>query len=303
MKKETSHKALEQTVGKLARKAIRRKPSKRQPLTSGDDWRSLADNAPNLILVVDREGVIHYINQTVPGLAVEEVVGKSHYDYATPGYRKMMKKAIGHVFETGTTTSYEIEGVGPDGRASWYTSQLGPIKRKGRVVGVTIMPTDITKQKQAEAELKIKQDGLKAKAKELREVNNALRVLIEQRREDRKQLEEKILLNVKELILPYINKLKNNGLNTQQVTYLKILESNLSDIVSPFIHRLSSRFSALTPKEIQVAHLIREGKKTSEIAELLGSSKRTIESHRQSLRYKLGVKQTKGNLRSYLLSM
>ena len=303
MKKETSHKELEQTVGNPEKKAIGRKRSKRQPLTSGDDWRSLADNAPNLILIVDRKGIIHYINRTVAGLEVEKVVGKSHYDYADPKYRRIMKKAIGHVFETGTTTSYEIEGVGPDGRASWYTSQLGPIKRKGRVVAVTIMPTDITKQKQAEAEMKTKQDDLKAKAKELREVNNALRVLIKQRKGDRRELQEKILLNVKKLVLPYIDKLRSNGLNAQQVTYLKILESNLSDIVSPFIHRLSSRFSALTPKEIQVAHLIREGKNTSEIADLLGSSKRTIESHRQSLRYKLGVKQTKGNLRSYLLSM
>ncbi len=111
------------------------------------------------------------------------------------------------------------------------------------------------------------------------------------------------MLNVKKLALPYIDKLRNNGLNTEQATYLKILESNLSNIVSPFVHHLSSQFSALTPKKIQVAQLIREGKKTSQIAELLGSSKRTIESHRQSLRYKLGIKQTKGNLRSYLLSM
>ncbi len=140
---------------------------------------------------MDRKGIIHYINQTVPGLEVEKVVGKSHYDYAAPKYRRKMKKAIEHVFETGTTASYEIEGVGPGGRASWYTSQLGPIKRKGRVVAVAITPTDITKQKQTEAEMKTKQDDLKAKAKELREVNNALRVLIEQRREDRRELEEK----------------------------------------------------------------------------------------------------------------
>lgn len=303
MKKQPSHKELEQTPDKLEKKVIRRKRPKRDLLTSGDDWHSLVDNAPNLILVVDRKGVIHYINQTVPGLEVEEVVGSSHYDYAAPKYRGTMKKAIEHVFEAGTTTSYDIEGVGPDGRASWYTSQLGPIKRKGRVVAATITPTDITKQKQAEAKMKTKHDDLKARERELREVNNALRVLVEQRREDGRELEEKILLNVKELVLPYIDKLRNNGLNTQQATYLKILESNLSDIISPFIHHLSSRFSALTPREIQVAQLIREGKKTSQIAELLGSSKRTIESHRQSLRYKLGVKQTKGNLRSCLLSM
>jgi PAS domain S-box-containing protein len=239
----------------------------------------------------------------VPGLEVEKVVGKSHYDYAAPKYRRVMKKAIGHVFETGTTTSYEIAGVGPDGRTSWYTTQLGPIKRKGRVVGVTIMPMDITKQKQAEAELKTKQAALKAKAKELGDVNKALRVLMKQRNEHRRELEERILSNVKELVAPYIDKLKKSGLDTKSKTYLRILESNLNDIVSPFVHQLSSRYSVLTPKEIQVAQLIREGMNTTEMAELLSSSKRTIESHRQSIRNKFGIKDTKANLRSYLFSI
>jgi PAS domain S-box-containing protein len=195
MKKKLGHKELEQKVGK----AIRRPRSEKELLASGDDWRSLVDNAPNPIFIADRKGIIQYINHTVPGLEVEKVVGKSHYDYAAPKYRGVMKKAIGHVFETGTTTSYEIAGVGPDGRTSWYTTQLGPIKRKKRVVGVTIMPTDITTQKQAEAALKTKQDALKAKASELSEVNRALRVLMKQRTEDRRELEGKILSNVKEL--------------------------------------------------------------------------------------------------------
>jgi DNA-binding NarL/FixJ family response regulator len=87
------------------------------------------------------------------------------------------------------------------------------------------------------------------------------------------------------------------------MTYLRILEANLNNIVSPFVHKLFSKYSALTPKEIQVAQLIREGKNTREMAELLSSSKRTIESHRQSIRNKLGIKDTKANLRSYLFSM
>jgi PAS domain S-box-containing protein len=299
MKKKLGHKELEHKVGK----AIRRPRSEKELLASGDDWRSLVDNAPNPIFIADRKGIIQYINHTVPGLEVEKVVGKSHYDYAAPKYRGVMKKAIGHVFETGTTTSYEIAGVGPDGRTSWYTTQLGPIKRKKRVVGVTIMPTDITTQKQAEAVLKTKQDALKAKASELSEVNRALRVLMKQRTEDRRELEGKILSNVKELVAPYIDKLKKSGLNTKSMTYVRILESNLNNIVLPFVHRLSSKYSALTPKELQVAQLIRAGRNSSEIAELLNSSKRTIESHRQGIRIKLGMKGTKGNLRSRLSSM
>ncbi|UCD86257.1 MAG: PAS domain S-box protein [Desulfobacterales bacterium] len=162
---------------------------------------------------------------------------------------------------------------------------------------------DITDRMRMEEELKIKQDAVKAKAKELGEANKALRVLMKQRNEEKREFEEKILSNVKELIAPYVDKLKKSGLDTKPMTYLRILESNLNDIVSPFVHQLSSKYSALTPKEIQVAQLIREGNNTREIAELLSSSKRTIECHRQSIRNKFGIKDTKANLRSYLFSM
>ena len=85
--------------------------------------------------------------------------------------------------------------------------------------------------------------------------------------------------------------------------FLEILESNLNDIVSPFLKKLSSQYLNLTPTEIQVANLIREGKSTKEIAEVLTISERAIEFHRNNIRDKLGLKKEKANLRSYLLSL
>ena len=161
----------------------------------------------------------------------------------------------------------------------------------------------MVKLKETEGKLREKHSALKVKAKELRELNRALRVLLTERDKARGDLEERVVSNIKELVVPYINKLMKNGLGMHQMTYLKILQSNLNDIVSPFVHQLSSKYSALTPKEIQVAQLIRGGKNTRDIGELLNSSKRTIESHRQSIRNKLGIKDTKANLGSYLLSM
>jgi DNA-binding CsgD family transcriptional regulator len=89
----------------------------------------------------------------------------------------------------------------------------------------------------------------------------------------------------------------------QEKAFLKILESNLQDIISPFVRQLSSKYSILSPTEIRVAQLIKEGKTTKEIAELLGSSRRTVESHREKVRVKLGLKHKKINLRSFLDSM
>jgi len=92
-------------------------------------------------------------------------------------------------------------------------------------------------------------------------------------------------------------------LTPTQDVYLNILKSNLVDILSPFLRNLAIRHSGLTPKEIEVGNLVKEGKNTKEIADLLNTTKRAVEFHRHSLRKKLGLKNTKANLRSYLMSL
>lgn len=141
------------------------------------------------------------------------------------------------------------------------------------------------------------------KTHKLEELNAALKVLLKHRGEDKKELEEKVIANVKKLILPYVEKLNNSRLNDRQIVYLNIIKSNLEDIITPFLNQLSSKYSDLTPSEIQVAELVKEGKATKEIAELLNSSTGSIHFHRNNLRKKLGLRNTKTNLRSFLLTL
>jgi PAS domain S-box-containing protein len=155
---------------------------------------------------------------------------------------------------------------------------------------------DITPRKLAE-------EALKIKSLNLEEANTALRVLLKKRDEDRIEIEEKLLFNLKELVAPYLEKLKGSKLDERQKTYLEIVESNIDDIVSPFIRGLSPKFLRLTPQEIQIANLVKQGKTTKSIAELLGLSPRTVEFHRNSIRNKIGLKNQKINLRTYLLSI
>jgi DNA-binding CsgD family transcriptional regulator len=153
-------------------------------------------------------------------------------------------------------------------------------------------------QKRTQAE-----EALKMKTVRLEEANTALNILLKKRAEDKKETEEKVLFNLKEMIMPYLEKLKNSGLNKKQKICAEIIESNLNDIVSPFVRKLSRTCLKLTPSEIQVANLIRQDKCTKEIAEVMNLSARTVESYRDSIRKKVGIKHKKINLKTYLLSL
>jgi len=126
---------------------------------------------------------------------------------------------------------------------------------------------------------------------------------LKERDEDRKNMEERVLVNVKDLVEPYVEKLSTSSLQAQQKAYLDIIKTNLEDIVSPFIHDVYARNLPLTTTEIQVADLIKQNKSTKEIAAFLNLSPRTIESHRKRIRKKLGLQNKNINLQAYLSSL
>ena len=161
---------------------------------------------------------------------------------------------------------------------------------------------EIDERKRAEKKLLKRETELKAQSHHLEEVNTALKVLLKQREDDKKELGDNVLSNVKELIAPYLERLKKSRLSTNQKTLVDILDSNLSNMISPFISKLSSRYFNLTPMEVRVANLVKEGKTNKEIAEILYISKNTVLFHRYNIRRKLGLQNKKINLRSHLLS-
>ena len=120
--------------------------------------------------------------------------------------------------------------------------------------------------------------------------------------EDKTIMQEQVLSNVKKLALPYIQKLKKSGLSGIQKVLADAIESGLYEIVSPFSLKLSSVSFGLTPAEIIVADLVRQGKSTKEISIICNLSPKTIDRHREKIRTKLGIKNKKINLQSHLYS-
>ncbi|MBA4391346.1 MAG: hypothetical protein C0399_10465 [Syntrophus sp. (in: bacteria)] len=170
-------------------------------------------------------------------------------------------------------------------KTEWYGREA--------IIGVV---RDITERKRVEEELV-------SKTKSLEEANTALKVLLKYRDEEKKKVEDSYTSNIRELIMPYVEKLKKTHLEDRQQLFLDIVEENLNTILSPFLKNVSMKFSNFTPQEIEIASHIRIGKTTKDIAELMNLSPGTISTHRNNIRKKLGINNINVNLTAYLKSL
>lgn len=151
--------------------------------------------------------------------------------------------------------------------------------------------------------LKLAEKALAEESVNLAEANAALKVILRQREEDREKMARSIYQNIQEDILPLAARLRTRIKNPDALELLNLITGGLEEIASPLIRRLSSLETVLTPREIQIARLIKAGKSTKEIAEVLGLSGTTISFHRRNIRKKLGLDHTRTNLRTHLLSL
>jgi PAS domain S-box-containing protein len=301
----------------IARDITDRKQAEQLLKESEEKFKTLAEESPNMIFI-NKKGRIVYANEKC-----EKITGYKRKDFYSPNFdfltliapecHETVRTNFGRHVKEEEVEPYEHALVAKDGRRVevLLSTKLMDYEEEKAILGIL---TDITERKRAEESLQKIYEQLELRVEErtaqlvqskeqLEEVNTALRVLLKRREEDKSELEEKVLSNVKDLVSPYVEKLQKTSLDANQLSYLSILESNLTDVISPFSRRLSSKYLGLTPTEIQVANLIKHGKTTKEIAEFMNSSGKTIEFHRDNVRKKLGLRNRKVNLRSHLLSM
>ena len=196
---------------------------------------------------------------------------------------------------------YDYPCHAPDGPHWFYMRAIrmdaeGPLR-------VIVSHEEITALKLTEEALRQSKSAIEEQKQRLEESNIALKVLLRQRGEDKLELEKNVLNNIKDLVFPYIEKLKKAPLRAKDKTNVDIIESHLNEVISPLLQRVSNLDIVLTPQEMQVASLVKDGKSSKEIADILNVSETTIHFHRKNLRRKFGLKKKSTNLRSYLLSM
>jgi PAS domain S-box-containing protein len=274
--------------------------------------------APDAILVINSKGGIVQGNQEAErlfGYGRYELIGLDH-DIVVPDRfrekhleeRKRYMSAP-HIRRMGT--GLELYGRRKDGTEFPVDISLGTLQSRDEIVTLAVV-RDITERKRMEDDLerhrkhleemvKDRTAELESKSTSLQELNTALKVLLKQREDDKKVMEERFVINVKNLVLPNIEHMKRGRLDAAQRAYLDVVETHLNEITTPLLQNI--RQFNLTPKEIKVAALIKQGKSTKEIAEIFGIAGGSIEVHRKNIRKKLGLTNRKANLLSRLESL
>ncbi|MBW1700292.1 MAG: PAS domain S-box protein [Deltaproteobacteria bacterium] len=268
-------------------------------------YRSLVEFSEHHMFLLDKDGKYISSNNRVENLGLESgqsLVGKYLGDVYPSETAELYLEQLKKVFNTGHAVSFE-HSLQVGEKTCFHLDTLYPIFRENKIWAVGGICRDITQMKQALNTLQRKEAELLRQTRKIKKMNTALSVLIEKRIQDKKELEQNVLLNVKTLILPYLQRLKGKFDQDDILKYLNIIESNINEFVSPFANILSSNYTSLTPTEIQVADLIKQGKTSKEIASIFHISSKAVSFHRSNIRRKLGLVNKKINLATFLQTL
>ena len=278
---------------------------------SEDRFRTFFEYAPDAIYISDESGIFIDGNRSaeqMTGYSREDLIGRNYFDLdlLSPEQFPRALELLEHNISGSPTGPDEFILKRRDGRRVTVEICTYPLYIQGErcVLGVA---HDITDHKRAEAILNRDRDELEHKVRErtrdLEEANTALGVLLKTRDEDRAAMEQSMLHNLHDLVLPCIEKLRSSRLHARQQAVLEMLETNLRDITSPMMRAVTMQHLHFTPAEVSVANCVRHGMSTREIAELLQLSIKTVHFHRENIRRKCGIKNKKVNLRTFLASL
>jgi len=328
MPKMSNYQKLEQKVSALEKEIGRLKKATRSLHTSEALFKQFAHVSNDIVHLCNREGNLVYANpatQRLLGYQLKALLDTPAESLVHPDDRSRFRADLKRLTRAatqvptreirlrrhdGTYINVLVNGIVMDfGDRDRY---IGSIFRNTTIFKKSaraLLQTNQKLQQEIEERLTIEKQLLKnrrelrRKAAYLEETNTALNVLLKKRENDKIALEEQVAANIKELVLPALEKLNRSRLGAGQKALVDIALLNLQEVTSKFSLKMTSRYFSLSPAEIKVANFILHGKSTKEIADFLNIGVQTAKNHRLRIREKVGIKNKKVNLRAYLASI
>jgi len=274
-------------------------------------FRATFEQAPVGIVHGDLRGAVRLANRRVRelfGYEESEFLGLRLWQCTHPDDLwtvERFKKLL-----SGEINDYTLEKryLRRDGHVWWARVNVSMARDdEGRPKYFIVIVEDISQRKQAEEHLERARQELEAKVvertAELEEANTALKVLLDRREAEQRQIGQRVVASARQLVLPFLERLAKSGLSGRQRVLAEAVRSGLEEITASAGGGVEARLERLTPRELEVAHLVADGRSTSQIADALGLSDNAVGFHRRNIRGKLGLTNRKINLHSHLKSL
>jgi len=259
-------------------------------------YQRIVSATDDFISLVDENYVYRIVNGTYLRLnqtTADQLLGRSVADnLGEDVFREMIKDKLDRSLN-GETVRYQSWFVYPQAGPRFMDITYSPYVENGRICGVVVNGHDITELKRAE-------DDSKSRARRLEERNIALKVVLDNREEEKQALSQTILNNFERRVFPFYERLSRSHTKEDIQVLLEIVASNMRECLAPLSRAVPNVYRLLTPMEIQVADLIKSGKTSKEISTILNISTRSVFSHRNNIRRKFQLINSKTSLRRFL---
>jgi PAS domain S-box-containing protein len=291
-------------VGNVLAGIIERRRAEEGLTESEKKYRLVVENAGEAI-VVTQDGMLKYLNpktSEISGHSTEELTSTPFAGFVHPDDRKMVIEHHRKTLEGEEEPKiHNFRFIDKNGEARWIENNEVIITWDGRPATLNFL-SDITRRKLAEEELIQTTEQLKTEREALERKNVALREILHQIDSEMATLKQQIATNIERTVIPTLLRLKESS-GESQARKFELLERDLRQVVSPFLETLKNRYTRLSPRELEVCRLIKEGMTSKEIAAALSLSPTTVQKYRELIRKKLDLVHEGTNLRTYLQSV
>jgi len=229
----------------------------------------------------------------------KQLIGRVFGEFITQSDPKNVETVTALVREKFLMNDMVTYEKNVDGSTGVYLNNIVPAIRNGMVLHIWGSSLDITILSKTQERLKWAMAELENQKKALEEKNIALKELIAQIEIEKRDIKDRVMSNLEQVILPSFDKIVlNNGVGE----YLDQHRKTLENLISTFGQKIADSRVKLSAREIEVCNLVRNGLTNKEIAQLLRIALHTVEKHRRMSRKKLGLTSKSINLQTYLSS-
>lgn len=265
------------------------------------EFRSLADNVPAFFAYVGADKRYRYVNRPYEewfGIPRSEIVGKHVRDVIGSESYKSQRRNIEKALRCNRVR-YGVARPAPLGEMRYYEITLIPdcpedgVCEGGRARGYFAVVIDDTERRKAE-------ERLKSVVADLDRKQIAIHEVLERAEMEIAQMKADIVANTKAAILPLLSRLQAEGVSQR---YVDLIRRELDDLTSSFGRHVSDLAWKLSPREIEICDMIKDGMATKDIARLLNLSVQTVAKHRNNIRHKIGISGQDTNLATFLRNL